>query len=321
MKTTLFTFVAAAFCLTACTNEDSMNDGWDGRLHLSSSIAQQTRATFDLDEKINENETVWLYIDGAGSGTPKYYAETLTATSSNGFTVADSKDLFFPANEESINLYAFHINPTGSVTTRPDDYPTSQLTHKVEQDQSTIANYAKSDLLYSKETKTKQDVKAASGTVTLTFKHLLSKIEVVLKKGKGEDDITISKVEILNTKLEATFTPEKATAAESVTVAASGTVGSDSNPIEIGNDVSGNTENKLNEAIIVPQTLANGTAFIRVTLNNGGVLTYSLGAETTFAANTKYKYTITANLTDLKVESEITPWGSGTDVDDGVAEM
>lgn len=321
MKTTLFTFVAAAFCLTACTNEDSMSDGWDGRLHLSSSIAQQTRATFDLDEKINENETVWLYIDGTGVTPTQHYAETLTATASKGFTVAGSKELFFPASEESINLYAFHINPTGSTTTRPDNYPTSQLTHKVEKDQSSIANYAKSDLLYSKETETKQDVKAASGTVTLTFKHLLSKIEVVLKKGKGEDDITISEVEILNTKLEATFTPEKATAAESVTVAPSGNVESDSNPIKIGNDVSGNTENKLNEAIIVPQTLASGTAFIRITLQNGGVLTYSLGAETTFAANMKYKYTITANLTDLKVESEITPWGSGATVDDGVAEM
>lgn len=322
MKTTLFTFVAAAFCLTACTNEDSMSDGWDGRLHLSSSIAQQTRATFDLDEKINENETVWLYIDGAGSGTPKYYAETLTATSSNGFTVADNKELFFPANEESINLYAFHINPTGSTTTRPDDYPTSQLTHKVEKDQSTIVNYAKSDLLYSKVNKTKQAVKDASGTVTLTFKHLLSKIEVVLKKGKGEDGITISKVEILNTKLEAIFTPAKATAAGNVTVGtnSSETI-SDANPIEIGHAVTSGSEDVLNEAIIVPQKLTNGTAFIRVTLDTGGVLTYSLGAETTFAANTKYKYTITANLTGLKVESEITPWDSGATVDDGVAEM
>ncbi len=322
MKTTLFTFVAAAFCLTACTNEDSMSDGWDGRLHLSSSIVQQTRATFDLDVKINENEKVWLYIDGTGTGTPNYYAETLTATSSNGFTVADSKDLFFPANEESINLYAFHINPTGSLTTMPNDYPTSQLTHKVEQDQSTIANYAKSDLLYSKETKTKQDVKAASGTVTLTFKHLLSKIEVVLKKGKGGDDITISKVEILNTKLEATFTPAKATAIGDVTVGtnSSETI-SDANPIEIGHEFTSGSGDVLNEAIIVPQTLASGTAFIRITLQNGGVLTYSLGAGTTFATNMKYKYTITANLTDLNVESEITPWDSGTNVDNGVAEM
>ena len=319
MKTTLFTFVAAAFCLTACTNEDSMSDGWDGRLHLSSSIAQQTRATYDLDDKIANNEKVWLYIDGTGAGTPKYYDKELTANGSNGFTISDGSEMFFPANEEGIALYAFHIN---TATAKPNDYPAStSLSHKVEQDQSTAANYGKSDLLYAKETKTKQAVKDASGTVTLTFKHLLSKIEVVLKKGKGEDDITISKVEILNTKLEATFTPAKATEAGNVTVSESGSIGSDGNPIKISNEVSGTTENKLNEAIIVPQTLANGTAFIRVTLNNGGMLTYSLGAETTFAANMKYKYTITANLTDLNVESEITPWGSGATVDDGVAEM
>ena len=312
MKTSLFTLAVTALSLTACSNEDSVYDGWDGRLHLNSDIAVQTRATYDLDTKIATGEKVWLYIDGTGSGTPKYYDKELTANGSNGFTGAD--DLFFPSQEPSINLYAFHINTT---TDRSEDYPTAPITHKVEQDQSTAANYGKSDLLYSKTTKTKQEVKDASGTVNLSFKHLLSKIEVVLKKGAGMDAIDISKVEILNTKLEGSFTPSKSSG--DITVSAAGSIVSE-NPIEIGTALTTTASPVLNEAIIIPQTLADKTAFIRITLDNGGVLTYNLGAATTFKANTKYRYTITAKLTGLTVTSEIANWGGDSNTD-GDAEM
>lgn len=312
MKTSLFTLAVTALSLTACSNEDSVYDGWDGRLHLNSDIAVQTRATYDLDTKIATGEKVWLYIDGTGSSTPKYYDKELTATNSNGFTGAD--DLFFPPKEEGIKLYAFHINTT---TDRPEDYPTGTLTHNVEQDQSSAANYGKSDLLYSNTTKTKKAVKDASGTVKLSFKHVLSKIEVVLKKGTGMDAVSISKVEILNTLLEGSFTPSKSSG--DITVSAAGSITKE-NPIEIGTDLTTGSPVVLNEAIIIPQTLADKTAFIRITLDNGGVLTYNLGAATTFKANTKYRYTITAKLTGLTVTSEITDW-TGNSNTDGDAEM
>lgn len=313
MKTTLFTLAIMALSLTACSNEDSMYDGWDGRLHLNSDIAVLTRATYGLDDKIANTEKVWLYIDGTGAGTPQYYNKELTANGSNGFTISDGGEMFFPAQEAGINLYAFHINTT---TARPDNYPSSSLTHKVEQTQNIAANYGKSDLLYSKTTKTKEEVKGASGTVKLTFKHLLSKIEVVLKKGTGMTAVNISKVEILNTKLEGSFTPSKSS--DDITVTSAGSITSN-NPIEIGTELTTSSA-ILNEAIIIPQTLADKTAFIRITLDNGGMLTYNLKSATTFAANTKYRYTITANLTGLTVTSEITDW-TGDSNTDGDAEM
>lgn len=324
MKTKLLfiTIVATALLLTACSSEDSFGEEWDGRLHLSSSVVTLTRATHNLDQQIGNGEKVWLYIDNASDNTLANKVE-LTADGSGNFTGDDN--LFFPAKESSINLYAFHIN-NSSVTTIPDTYPVTGQTHKVEQDQKSTSSgsgYAKSDLLYVKATKTKEEVKTDNGAIALEFKHCLSKIEVILKKGKGMDAINISDVKILNTQLEGTFTPSK-DSNDGLTVIASGSTGE--NAIEIDNGITESSGDVLNEAIIIPQTLNSGGStvggvdFIRVTLSTGGTLSYKLTSETQFDKNTKYTYTITANLTGLEVTSTVANWETGTG-DSGNATM
>lgn len=314
------TIAATALFLTACSNEVNLIDNWDGRIHLSSNVVTLTRATHNLDEQIASDEKVWLYVDKTvESTTSEIYDKELTAGGDGSFTGDD--DMFYPADAASISLYALHVNAVeenGTATTRPEDFPGStELTHKVGQDQkssnTSTVNYAKSDLLFAKAvTKTKEDVKGVSGTIELEFSHLLSKIEVVLKKGKGMDAITIDKVEILNTQLKGTFTPSKSDE-NSVTVA-SEEIGADKNAIEIDCDVTANDvepgSEPLNEGIIIPQTLKENDAFIQVTLSTGGVLTYKLGADDNkiFAAGSRYRYTITANLTGLEVTSTISNW-------------
>lgn len=316
----------AALFLAACSTEENPSEAWDGRIHLSSGVATLTRATQNLDDKIANNETVWLYIDGSSTDADavQYYGKQLTANGSNGFTGADN--LFFPANETSINLYAFHIDEPGTANMSADAYPAVQLTHQVSQDQQSSGNgYAKSDLLYAKTSLTKENAKSNGGAVELPFKHQLSKIEVVLKKDPGVGSATIDKVEILNTQLQGTFTPSKTS--ESLLVTASGSIdGNTHNPIQIDNGVTTNDAPVLNEAIIIPQTINEGTAFIRVTLSTGGVLTYQLvdddpsTSSVTFAPGTKYRYTITAKLTGLTVTSSISSW-SGNNTSTGEATM
>lgn len=313
----LTTIAATALFLTACSNEVNLIDNWDGRIHLSSNVVTLTRATHNLDEQIAKNENVWLYVDKTVevNTTTKIYDKELTADGSGNFTSDD--DMFFPADATTISLYALHVNAVGedgNATTRPTDFPNSTLTHKVEQDQKKDGgSYAKSDLLFAKVTgRAKEDVRTASGTIELEFSHLLSKIEVVLKNGTGMDGITITDVKILNTQLKGTFTPSKSDE-NSVTVA-SEEIGADKNAIEIDCDVTANDvepgSEPLNEGIIIPQTLNEDDAFIQVTLSTGGVLTYKLGSgdNKTFAAGSRYRYTITANLTGLEVTSTISNW-------------
>ena len=319
-RSCLFTnLMAAALLFTACNQEELPE--WDGRLYLSSGIATLTRATHGLDTKIAENEKVWLYVDGVTGSEPaqQYYGKELTADGNNGFTGAD--EMYFPVKEERIDLYAFHINEPTSGSMSIGAYPTGPLTHQVETDQqSTTDGYAKSDLLYAKESKTKEEAKSANGAIALPFKHFLSKIEVVLIKDKSLDGKDITNVEILNTKLQGTFTPSKES--EDISVAPNGEIDNDtSNAIKIDKNETTNTDApELNEAIIIPQTLNAQTPFIRVTLSDDTELTYKLGVETTFAQGQRYRYTVTAKLTELTVTATITKW-EGDNNYTGEAEM
>ena len=132
-------------------------------------------------------------------------------------------------------------------------------------------------------------------------------------------------MEILNTKLQGSFTPSKDS--KDISVAPSGEIDATSNAILIDKNKTADTNvanaPELNEAIIIPQTLKEQTDFIRVTLDdeNDTELTYKLGAETIFAQGQKYRYTITAKLTELIVESKIEDWKKDEGDNTGTAEL
>lgn len=313
MKTKVFmTMAALALMAAGCNNEDEM-DNWNGEIRLTSGIEVQTRATHKLDESLKNGETVHVWVDDAQTPTitvttEKLYENNLLTAGNDG--ALNGTSMYFPQTGNKVNIYALHTNATWTGNT----FPGSELTHTVETNQkssttTTGKGYQGSDLVFAEST----EVARTSDAVELNFSHLLSKIEVVLVQGAGSP--SINKVEILNTKLGAKFTPSKT---QTPSVTASGDI-TDKNPIEIDTDLTlaidaaGADENKkvLNEAIIVPQTLTANTEFIRITTREGGVLTYSLSEKKEFAPATKYRYTITANLTELKVTSSISPWGSG----------
>ena len=293
-------FAAATLTLAACSKEENPDKpGAQVELRLTSALEVQTRAAHGLDTQLKEGETVHVWVDDAATDEPLYSNNTLTAGSDGALTGGET--MYFPATGNNASIYAIHGN--FAETTDYTNFWGAEQTHTVAQDQRTgqaTDGYAQSDLVYSKLTDVSRNGNPTS--INLTFKHLLSKMEVVLKQGAGSP--TISKVEILNTQLEATFTPAKVD--ETVTVTASGTTGE--NPIEIDADLDGTT---LNEAVIVPQTLKAGTEFIRITTAEGGQLIYSLPADKTFDPAKKYHYTITANLKGLDVKADISEWEEG----------
>lgn len=309
---------AAALMLAACSNDENLDTNAPVELRLTSGLEVLTRTTHGLDTQLKNGEQVHVWVDDAITDKELYPNNILTAGDQGVLT--GSETMYFPETGNGVDIYAIHGNfPQDADFTNFRD---TEQTHSVEQDQkSSGSGYAKSDLVYAKST----DVSRSGNptTVNLTFAHLLSKVEVVLVRGAGYPNI--NKVEILNTQLGSKFTPDKTE--ENIAVTVSGTEGE--NPIEIDKDLTskgnatGTDESKknLNEAIIVPQTLAKGTPFIRVTTNEDGELIYKLPEETTFAPATRYRYTITANLTGLEVTATITPWTQETGEDNGTAEM
>ena len=287
-------FAAAALTLAACTGDELLDkpNAPDAQveLRLTSGLEVQTRGAHGLDTQVKEGEAIHVWVDDAATDEPLYTNNTLTAGSDGALTGGET--MYFPATGNNASIYAIHGN--FAETTDYTNFWGAEQTHTVAQDQRTgqaTDGYAQSDLVYSKLTDVSRNGNPTS--INLTFKHLLSKMEVVLKQGAGSP--TISKVEILNTQLEATFTPAKVD--ETVTVTASGTTGE--NPIEIDADLDGTT---LNEAVIVPQTLNKGTEFIRITTPDGE-LVYKLPADKTFESGKKYRFTITVKKGNLIVKT------------------
>lgn len=282
-------FAAAVLILAACSKEETPdNPGAQVELRLTSGLEVQTRGAHGLDTQVKEGEAVHVWVDDATTGKSLYSNNTLTAGSDGALTGGET--MYFPATCNSASIYAIHGN--FAENTDYTNFWGAEQTHTVMQDQrSDGRGYAQSDLVYCKLSNVSRNGNPT--TVGLTFEHLLSKVEVVLVQGAGKP--TISKAEILNTRLNATFTPDKTD--ETVTVKASGTTGE--NPIEIDNDLS-----DVNEAVIVPQTLKKDTEFIRITTPDGDKLVYSLPADKTFKPGEKYRFTITAQTSGVKPVDE-----------------
>lgn len=307
---------ATALVMTACSNDETGNNG-PVELRLTSGVeVQQSRAAASTQEtKIADGEVVRIWVDDAGAAADKalYQAIQLTADGNNGLTSADAETMYFPQTGNQIDIYAVH----GKFNTpfrKGDAFPTSAVEYSVEADQSAGGtHYTNSDLLYAY---TKGAVRNGNPTtVNLTFYHMLSKLELAIKVGAGApslatsgDAVTLSGSIVLN----GNFTPStSATMTEQS--ARAGMLSAATNPqqgiMTLGHvtctDFSdGNIV--YNEAILVPQVMSGKVLAFK--LADGGQLTYTIPVSTTFESGKKYLYHITLDLTGITVTSKIEKW-------------
>jgi len=279
-------------------------------LRLSTGVEAATlfRASFpETDKQIPYGRKVAVYVYEAGGGAPLYEKNILTADGNGG--LFGGEPMYFPANGNKVDIYAYHTNAE-----LPATLPSGTLVHTVSNNQKTIEGYSSSDLLYDRT----KNVAKTTIPVNLTFSHLLSKLQVAVKAGDGLTAADITGITIDGTKLEVAFSIDR----DGVLY---GKALSDANtsPIEIGANVSADFDSNIryNDAIIVPQTLAAGTAFIIVHLSTGSNLVYRVTENTDFFGRTKYIYHITANLTGLTLITSIIDWNWWDSPVDGEAAM
>lgn len=312
MKKLLFFAAVASVMLTACSsgNEDAKETG-NSPLRLSTqNITGLTRAGQSVQlSQFDANENVGIFLVEDNAGTPvtsgtnvTTYAQPLTYVANGSGALTNVQ--YWPTDGNGLHIWG--VYPLAAATTAAA-YNATGKTFSVQADQSSDANYMASDLMTGVPT-AGNPVARTTSAVPMTFTHLLTKIDVNLTAGAGFTDVSSAVVTILNTKPSTTFNVQNTTVG-----AASGT------PTAITAGTGATTS-----AIIVPQTVAASTDFIKVAIG-GGEYIYKLPATpttgTVFAAKTKYTYNIQVNKTGLVLTSTtITGWENATPVG-GTAEL
>lgn len=221
-------------------------------------------------------------VDGSGNLTP--------TTAANTMTWPDDATLDFYAYAPYNNSYAYNSANTFSVAA----------------DQSTEANYLASDLVLAQAT---NKTYSSETPVALSFKHLMSKINITINKASGASvDLSKAKVTITNTKLKTSFKPSATDGSEDKILTE---VSTDNEAADII-AVSALGDATTACAIIVPQTISAGAALVKIetgseaTSGANRTLIAKLSNETTFASGQAYNFTVTvSDTTTPTVEVEL----------------
>lgn len=324
-KSLFYAAMLFATLLTACSSDDSENETIaDGKyeIKIASSINDAVTRGVTQGNYINSGELIYVWgdvsnaIDETKDGTSWFNAWELTANGSNGFTHKTGDVKYYPGQNQNIDLFAIHGNQL-HFTAGTTEFPTS-VSHTIYTDQTTTDGYVKSDLLYG----TLKKQAHSTSTIPVTFYHMLSKIEVVLKPGVGvrDADLTDISVNLLNVKPTVTFAPKKLTAEELATQGTRANLLTNTgNPtsvkftptkVEKATDGYGT---QYSEVIIPPQSY-NGTDFMSITFNSGGLAGTTLYYQLTkdLLSGYVYQFNILVSPTTFTLSPSVTLWESET---------
>lgn len=312
MKTKFLSAVAiTAILFASCSSDDNDVNNEAPELRVSSGVSTLLKSAANTQENtIASGEKVSLWVNDATTTDAVYKANQLTANGSNGFT--GGSPMYFPQTGNAVDIYAIHGKFTTSFASG-DVFPTNAVNYSVESNQNTlgVSAFTNSDLLYAYSKNV-----ARSGnptTVSLTFYHMLSKLELAIKIGNGAPALASSNAITLgnnNIVVDGKFTPSTtATMTTQADRAAMLTAGTFTSTMQLGQLISSDftdTNIVYNEAILVPQDMSGKVLTFK--LANGGELKYLILTPTTFESGKKYQYQITLNLTGLQVISNIVNW-------------
>lgn len=335
MKTKFF-LLAAAATLASCSSNDDAPNYYDGTIRLTTTDMSVNTRGIDQDIQSTQflnGETVDIFLwDEANTGyatnpgSPAaftFYDQPLkcTANSSGELTfLTFATKQFWPIQEHNLNIYG--VYPSGKVVDS-DSNPIPivsgdmNIAFTVKPDQSTAADYKASDLMVGMPTSgvdannpTVAAARAYDANVPLTFKHMLSKININLSKTTATTEITEeqlrhAKVSLLNIKPTAHFSPKKTT---ELPAAADGTAA----PVVLYDGTEQPNSALTYSGIVPPQTFAAGTQFIKIEVGTD-TFVYSIPAgDLTLEGKKVYTFGIKIHKATIILTTTITDWDDTT---------
>lgn len=232
-------------------------------IKLSLSLEAQTRAT---DTSFESGDNIGLFVSYGSLVSSGNFVSNQQFTYSSGAWSTNPK-IYWKDGSTKANFYCYYPYATVS---NPLSYSFS-----VKKDQSTLANYKASDLIWGKS----ENVTPTESAISISTKHLMSNLVVTLKAGDG-----YTSSEFSSAAKAVTITGVKTAAAVNLStgaVTASGTASS------ITPQPSGGTF----KALVIPQTVST-TNLLTVTVGSN---TYQLEKAFTFKAGTIHNMEVTVN--------------------------
>lgn len=307
----LRTYVASAFlCLTlfaSCSADDDTALP-EGKYPMTFATAMegltQTRATTDNTWKGDEKIAMQV-----GSEVKQYIPTSGTEATLTG---ADADNTFYWQNAGETKLVSAWYCGDGSTAAGQPNANQLPMTWTVQTDQSGDG-YQQSDFIYAMP----QNIAYSDrDSKRLTFKHLPAKVVINLTKGNGltEENIRSATVRIVSQVVTSGEIDKSTGIMAPITTTGSEEI----SPNLLAAPKSG--FQKSVQAIVVPQKLAAGTKFIKVTIGAGTAAardyyyTTKSAEEANFECGKQYTYDITVTKGEELVVTEKTAvtWQEGT---------
>lgn len=301
----LAAMLAASASFTSCSNEDELGaQSPDGLtpITLTSNIATRTVNTELQETEIAQGVQVGVFVSPTKVGELIADNAPITSDGNGGFAGTIGN---YPAEEgATVSIYAYA--PYNSAWTGK---LSEAQTFTVKTDQTTDNAYLASDLLYG--TPKNNAVAASENAVQVQFKHKLTKINLAFNTADTEIDLKGATVSLVGVLTQTTIN------------LSDGTLGTGSQPADINvAEFAEDATQFAASAVIVPQTKAAGTDFVKVELANGKTYDANISTSFTFETGKQYTYTATfnGNQIELKLISTIEGWQDGAENPSGSTE-
>ena len=278
-KSNLLACVLVALAGVISCSDDSVEFPKEASLiKLTSEIAPSRVASLNCQStQIVEGQQVGVTITGARSE----HKNVAWNVGAYGDLTNTGEALYWAKGDVSITAY----HPYRSA------WSGTSYDFSVSTDQSNEENYINSDLLWTATTSS-----VTEEAVSLIFAHKLAKVNITLKSGDIED-LSGATVSICGTNITTKFNPANGTLSAATANVADIVAGITT----VSNTVS---------AIVVPQTVASGTKFIKIE-HDGKTFHYTLTSNKELKSGNSHNYTLTVNENKQEIvlsSDNITNW-------------
>ena len=265
---TYWLILAVAFISCTTGEQEQMNE----RRIISFSVdaeVESRAATDVLSNKFSVNNQFAIYINEVTAAlTPSVEYEQPMR-----YRITDTEGTMKPVNSPN-PYYPASGNPVSVVAVFPYIAVNDNHLFEIQSNQNEKSGYQNSDLMYAT-----LSGRNLTGDLVLSFRHLTSKITVVLTTSQEKTNLEYSKVSIINTMTQAVF---DATVNNSVTAS-----GNTDKKILISNNGS-----EACSGVILPQNISAGTRLIEIELISGEKVYGVLPSIIAFEAGKSYTFNI-----------------------------